>query len=425
MIYLDEFFPLKKIIFDTVQNGADKNILDIGDFVKNMEFEFEKLGYREKNFSSVKNILLIRLDAVGDFILTSPAIRAVRENFPAANITLIVSQKIFPLAELCPYVNEILFFNQNRDDSILKNFVDAAIFSEKYLWKKRFDVCICMGIVNNAVRNFLTYLSGANERVAYHFDELGKIMNNRCIDMEYKYSSHDCFINLYLLKAYGLKIKNTDLEVWFDKTDIFNAKNILKNFGENRIKIAVGIGATDIERKYPVEKYLIAFKEIISKGASIIIFGGKNEIDDAKFLEKNLPQEYVKNFVKINAGWRVDVAAIFLSDIYIGNFTGTCDIASALKKPVIALTRIAKDVKNFYRGFNESELYYPFKTDSILLRPARQLDECRKNKNMHVCTAGKSHCIAQIDPSEIVDAFNKMCKFKNEIKNFGSDFEWI
>jgi len=96
--------------------------------------------------------------------------------------------------------------------------------------------------------------------------------------MNFKYSSHDCFINLYLLKAYGLKIKNTDLEVWFDKTDIFNAKNILKNFGENRIKIAVGIGATDIERKYPVEKYLIAFKKIISTGASIIIFGGKDEI---------------------------------------------------------------------------------------------------------------------------------------------------
>ncbi|MBQ7628612.1 MAG: hypothetical protein IJS81_00125 [Selenomonadaceae bacterium] len=64
--------------------------------------------------------------------------------------------------------------------------------------------------------------------------------------------------------------------------------------------IAAGIGANIPQRKYPVEKYLIAFREIISKGASIIILGGSAEVDDAKFLEDNLPARYIKNLVKCN-----------------------------------------------------------------------------------------------------------------------------
>ena len=59
-----------------------------GTFLQLMEQEFEREGYRDKNPSSgggIENILIARLDAIGDMIVTSGFIREVRKNFPCVD----------------------------------------------------------------------------------------------------------------------------------------------------------------------------------------------------------------------------------------------------------------------------------------------------------------------------------------------------
>ena len=408
----DEYAPIKKIILDTVKTLAETQTFNVDLFLNQMEGAFKSAGFRETgNNTAIKSILLLRIDAAGDFILSTPAIRAIRENYPNAYITLVVDEKIFKLAELCPYVNEVLAIEEQHSFDYLKNIGYTANFSATHLWQRRFDLAICLGTVYKLIRNFLMYLSGARQRVTFFFDELGKIFNTHCYPMIEECNTHDVMINLYLLKEHGLKIGNTDIEVWFNNSDLYTARRLLQNFGEGRIKIAAGIGANSPERKYPIEKYLVAFKQIINKGASLVIFGGQSEIDDAKFLEDNLPEGCVKNFVELKAGWRIDAAAMSLTDIYVGNFTGACDVAAALKKPVVVLSRVARDIKNIFKGINESERYLPWKTVSAIVRPAHQLEECKSKPNFQGCTAGKAHCIAQIEPDEIVYAFDKMIDF--------------
>ena len=108
------------------------------------------------------------------------------------------------------------------------------------------------------------------------------------------------------------------------------------------------------------------------------------------------------------------MAAISQSDLYLGNDTGTQHVAAALKKPVIVLSRVAQDLKKFYKYETENELYRPWGTDAIVLQPEHQIGECINNISYQGCTAGKSHCIAQIEPSEIVDAFDAMIEFIRE-----------
>ena len=413
---IDEYAQLKKIIADTINTAAITQTLNFDLFFQQMEGAFQSSGFRDdKSNDEIKSIFLLHVGAAGDFVLTTPAIRTVRENFPGAFITLVVNEKIFKLAELCPYVNEVLPFNQKPIIDPLQNIIlDAAIFSAEHLWKRRFDKAICLGFVNHVSRNFLMYFSGARERCAWLFEEIDKIFITHCGLPSSKYKNHEVIINFYMLQGYGLKTGNTDIEVWFNGADLYAARRLLKNFGEGRIKIAVSIGANSPARKYPIEKYLAAFKVLVDKGAALVIFGGPSELDDAKFLENNLPEGSVKNFVEVGAGWRVDVAAMSLTDMYIGNFTGACDIAAALHKPVIALSRVARDIKNFYDRLNEAERYRPWGTDSIIIQPEHQLEECRLKPNYQGCTAKKAHCIAQIEPSEIVDAFDKMLEVLRE-----------
>ena len=295
-----------------------------------------------------------------------------------------------------------------------EDFINAANFAAEHLWQRRFDLAICLGTVINLIRNFLMYLSGARQRVTYLFDELGGFLNTHCYPMSKEWNTHDVMINLYLLKAHGLKIGSTDIEIWFNNSDLYTARRLLKNFGEGRIKVAVGIGANSPARKYPIEKYLVAFKQIIDKGAALIVLGGQSELDDAKFLDDNLPEEFVKNLVSENINWRVTMAAISQSDLYLGNDTGTQHVAAALEKPVIVLSRVARDIKDFFKSLNESERYRPWGTDAIVLQPEHQLEECRANPVYQGCTADKAHCIAQIEPDEIVAAFDLMIDFMRE-----------
>ncbi len=411
---MEDYGQLEKVVDDTINRTIQTKDFDLISFLQSMKTEFARLGFREPPArGGVQKILILRLDAVGDFILTSAAIRTIRENFPRAYITLVVTKVVYPMAELCPYVNEVLPFDKNFDtNDFLETMYQVFNFAKKHLLKRRYN--LSFDFVSDWLHMSMSYLSGASERFGYFFEmgnqfSLRKIIFNHSTFLDHSKFIHSCERNLYLLKSFSFDIRATNIEVWFSSEDSYRAQKILNGFAPNRIKIAVGLGANDIERRYPVEKYLVALKEIIAKGAAIIILGGPSERDEAKFLEDNLPADSVKNFVEIGAGWRVDAALISQTDMYIGNDTGTVHISAALKKPVIVLSRDSKDHTRMMGILCEHIGFYPWQTKSIVLLPEHSIDDCAKDLTSN-CRAGKSHCIAQIEPSEIVAAYNEMLK---------------
>jgi predicted lipopolysaccharide heptosyltransferase III len=100
------------------------------------------------------NILLLQLKRIGDLILTTPAITALRKKYPDADITLAVSKEC---AELLPAISNV--------DHVLiarRNLRDFAVVSS--VAGKRFDYCI--DFTRNDRSAFLTLLSGARKRIA-------------------------------------------------------------------------------------------------------------------------------------------------------------------------------------------------------------------------------------------------------------------
>ncbi len=98
-------------------------------------------------------ILLLQLKRIGDLILTTPAIAALRESFPDAHLTLVVSNEC---AELLPAISDV--------DRILiarRNLRDMAPFSS--VATTRFDCCI--DFTRNDRSALLTLISGAQRRV--------------------------------------------------------------------------------------------------------------------------------------------------------------------------------------------------------------------------------------------------------------------
>ena len=100
-------------------------------------------------------------------------------------------------------------------------------------------------------------------------------------------------------------------------------------------------------------------------------------------------------------------AIVGQADFYIGNDTGVIHMAAVEKIPCLVLYREAVDKENIFPGaFSEFGRYPPYQTKAVILRPDHQLEECAKRGRIYGwCHSREPHCIKQIAPQEIVEAF--------------------
>jgi len=98
-------------------------------------------------------ILLLQLKRIGDLILTTPAIAALRERFPEAQLTLVVSNECAELLPAISNVERILIARRNLRDLSLFFTVAAS----------KFDYCV--DFTRNDRSASLALLSGARRRV--------------------------------------------------------------------------------------------------------------------------------------------------------------------------------------------------------------------------------------------------------------------
>jgi ADP-heptose:LPS heptosyltransferase len=57
-----------------------------------------------------------KLSALGDVILSTPSLRAIRRHFPQGQITLIVGRAAYDIVARCPYVDDIMIYDPKRKD---------------------------------------------------------------------------------------------------------------------------------------------------------------------------------------------------------------------------------------------------------------------------------------------------------------------
>ena len=120
---------------------------------------FEKVTIDE---ADLRNILLIRLSSLGDVVLTSPAIRAVRNHFPNARISMLVASQSADLLAENPHLDEVLRFDRHAKDKDTAEMIRLV----RALRERQFDLTI--DFQRKFRTSLLGYLSGAKYRVGYH-----------------------------------------------------------------------------------------------------------------------------------------------------------------------------------------------------------------------------------------------------------------
>jgi predicted lipopolysaccharide heptosyltransferase III len=191
-------------------------------------------------------ILLLQLKRIGDLILTTPAITALRNNYPDAQITLAVSNEC---AELLPAIS-----NVDRVLIARRNLRDVAMVSS--VAGQRFDYCI--DFTRNDRSAFLTILSGARRRVAsYRVRQQSKtrarfytdLIGVRVRDM------HTIDYNLALLEPLGVRAASSAPQFDLPRTAREKADRLRRDWKITRPYVILHPGSARREKLWEAARW--------------------------------------------------------------------------------------------------------------------------------------------------------------------------
>mgnify|MGYP002624284468 CR=1 FL=1 len=156
---------------------------------------------------------------------------------------------------------------------------------------------------------------------------------------------------------------------------------------------------------YPPELFVQALKLIAEKSdVTFVYFGGKELTEWGKFFQQNLGNRLIDLSGKTTL--RETCAVVSKTSMYIGTDTGTMHIAAALKLPVIMISKDAEDsITNYFTLYPR---FLPWQTPTKIVSAQHALKPC--NENNIGCVVAHPHCITQITPQSIADAFDIMKK---------------
>jgi heptosyltransferase-3 len=276
-----------------------------------------------------KKILLIQLRRIGDVLMCTPALRALRARYKDSYIAFLTEEESSDLLSLNPYLNQVLVLDKKR----YKN----PFYPVKKIWEMRkssFDLAI--DFFGNPRSAYFSFLSGAKQRVGYGYPLRRYFYNMIIKDDEIpKYAAQS---RLDALKILGIENGGLGLDFFISDEARLFAK---KFFEENEIDSKnFLISLSPISRRHfnrwALERYARLADWLISQfDAKIILVWGPGE--------KGVVEK-VKHFMKKDPiiSWETkglfELGAILeRCDIHIGNDNGTKHIAVAMGKPTITI----------------------------------------------------------------------------------------
>jgi ADP-heptose:LPS heptosyltransferase len=360
--------------------------------------------------SSPERILWIRTDAIGDNVLASAMLPYVRNCYPEARITVLCQDRIEPLYQASPFVDQVISYNWR------KAFHEEA-YRQEVLDKVQAvnaDLTLNSVFSRDALTDYFAIGSFAPERIALHGDESNireglRDENNsaytRIIDIEGSPKS-EMERHRDFLRGLGIDAPPLQPLVWTAEEDERFAEEFFLRHGLDPQKTVAFYPSGQWEGKF-YNQYPEALTDLFrEKGLSVIMFGGGKERD----LNNRLLDEL--GVPGVNAAGETTIrqtaAIIRRCRIGVGADTGTAHIACAVGTPHVVLLWGG----HFGRFFPYSPL------TSVVCLPL----ECYGCN--WLCPYTRPHCVKDIHPSVVETAIRETLTAVSELPRiFAQDYD--
>ncbi|SLM28745.1 Lipopolysaccharide heptosyltransferase II [Desulfamplus magnetovallimortis] len=311
------------------------------------------------NNNNPSKILIRAANWVGDAIMTTPVIRAIRKHYPSAHISLLAKPWVIPVFEHNPHVDEIIVYE--NDGRHKKGW--GTICLARDLRKYRFDIAILMQNAFEAA--LITFLAGIPVRIGYNTDGRTLLLNPS-IKMDKKLKKGH-LIDYYrgILKGASIADNGGYQELFVTDNERAKAKRFLEDNGiadyagtgrAEQPVIGLNPGATGgtAKRWFPQRYAELARKLSDCFNVKILLFGGPGDEALGDFINS------CSGNVCINLAGHTSLrdafALIEKCSLFITNDSGLMHVAAALHTPQIAIIGSTDPVATSPASYNSRML---------------------------------------------------------------------
>jgi heptosyltransferase-2 len=276
-------------------------------------------------------ILLTRTDRIGDVVLTTPAIKAVRDRYPDAYIAFLVRPYARDIVEGNPYLDEVIIYDKyGRHKGPLGTL--GFVFG---LRKKRFDLAVMLHPTNRV--HLLAFLAGIPERIGYD-RKMPFLLTKRIPHLKQKGEKHELEYTLEVLRLIGIDAKDKGTVVRVSAKDEGKVERILDEYhvGRDVPLVAVNPGASCASKRWSPENFARLCDGLAAEfKARIAIISDTANAEFADAVAARMRHEPVNLAGKTTVG---ELAGLLAKcKLFISNDSGPVHIASAFKVPVISI----------------------------------------------------------------------------------------
>ena len=341
-----------------------------------------QIGQQRIDTSKIKKILLIRLRRIGDVIMTTPVVSALREGFPDAFISYIVEKPYRELVEGNPGLDKIFVLEKKQS---LRDFFKLI----RLIRKEKYDVVL--DFHGGPRASLITLFSKAKLKVGYRIKYRNFIYHIKLSRSPKKGHFHSVENHLNFVKALGINIEFPP-PLSLPQAQKTEAEKVRQFLEENKLEgnkiIIIHISAGNEFRDWGVDNF-VKLTHLLGKQSEvkiILIGASEDKIAEEEILKKSAAP-LLSQVGRLNL--REVKKLISQSSLFVGPDSGPMHIAASTSTPIVALfgpTLLAN--------------FAPWQANAVLIEKEFDCRPCKQRQ----CIYKDFRCLQSITPEEVYEA---------------------
>jgi ADP-heptose:LPS heptosyltransferase len=344
----------------------------------------------DSRWLAVRRLLVVRLDNLGDVILATPAIHALRQALPEARITLLASPVGAQVAALDDDIDDTIVYRAPwmDPDRLLPQDPSRDLSTIAEIRRRGFDAAVVFTSYHQSSLPAaqLCYLAGIPLRHAASVDGPGSLLTSR-----HRFPDttlHEVERGLDLVRGLGIAPTDDRLVLRPIERDVIEARGIVAQQRDDRPVVAIHPGCSCSSRTYPPDGFARAARALqLRLGARIIWTGMPEEGPLIDGIRTMLDEPGLSLVGATNLSQLAAITAA--CDLAVTNNSGPMHVAAAVGTPVVALFALT----------NPPEEWRPWNVPHVLLNRDVPCARCYHR----VCPVGHE-CLRSVTSDDIVTA---------------------
>jgi ADP-heptose:LPS heptosyltransferase len=344
-----------------------------------------------RSWEAARRVACLRVDGMGDLLMTGPAIRAIAASGPSnRRVTVVTSPAGAGAASMLPGVDEVISIRAPWVAAGADAPISADMAMVEALRDQRFDAAVIFTVSTQSAlpAAMMCRLGGIGLRLAHARENPYGLLTDWIPEPEVERPTrHEVRRQLDLVAAVCDRFDGDEMRISVTIEQRRQARQLLASHRIERDRmVVIHPGASAASRRYRPEGFARAADDLAAEGRQVVITGGSEDAPSVLATVGSMRSAPAAVFMDLPTGQFG--ALLSLAPVIVTNNTGPAHLAAAVGTPVVdlyALTNLQ---------------HAPWGVPHRLLFNDVPCADCRRS----VCPEGHHACLRGVPPEAIVEA---------------------